>query len=145
MGPDYEIAGSGGVPSALTDLRDVGRFVAEIIGDDRTRNKFVLVYGEMWTQNQEKVSGETVLRQHVLEGEIAAGMRAAMEKAASQTDLATLGAYWIAQYVHSWGIRGDNTPEYAKYLGYVTRKELYPDFKYEEFVKEVLDGKVPSI
>lgn len=30
------------------------------------------------------------------------------------------------QYLDSWGLRGHNTPEYAKYLGYLDVRELYP-------------------
>lgn len=51
---------------------------------------------------------------------------------------------WSLQYPRSWGIRGDNTPEHAKYLGYLDAKELYPDMKFttfEGYVKEILDGK----
>ena len=51
-----------------------------------------------------------------------------------------------AQYSYSKYVRGDNTPEYAKYLGYLDARELYPDFKpttFKEFVVELLDGKVP--
>lgn len=50
----------------------------------------------------------------------------------------------MAQYFYSWGIRGDNTPEYAKYLGYLDCKELYSDVPYkpfEEYVQEALNGK----
>lgn len=48
----------------------------------------------------------------------------------------------------SWGIRGDNTPEYAKYLGYLTSKELYPDFQptsFEDYTREVFDGKAKTV
>lgn len=31
------------------------------------------------------------------------------------------------QYYKSYGIRGDNSPEAAKYLGYLDFKDLYPD------------------
>lgn len=51
---------------------------------------------------------------------------------------------WSLEYRHSWGIRGDNVPEYATYLGYLNAKELYPNLKgisFEDFVKELLDGK----
>lgn len=46
------------------------------------------------------------------------------------------------EYYHSWGVRGDNTPEHAVYLGYLDGKELYPDLKaksLEAFLREVLD------
>lgn len=67
---DYAVAipmtllvAGGEVPSALTDLRDVGMYVAKIIGDDRTLNKKVLAYTEVKTQNEifelvEKKAGE---------------------------------------------------------------------------------------
>jgi len=49
----------------------------------------------------------------------------------------------MKEYQYSWGIRADNTPKAAKYLGYLTSKELYPDLEYikfEDFFKEVLEG-----
>jgi hypothetical protein len=42
-------------------------------------------------------------------------------------------------------VRGDNTPENARYLGYVSANELYPEFRYNpytEFVDELLTGKI---
>lgn len=48
------------------------------------------------------------------------------------------------QYAWSWGIRGDNTPERAEYLGYLNARELYPDFQpksFDAFVKDLLEGK----
>jgi hypothetical protein len=51
------------VLSALTDLRDVGKYVARVIKDERTLNSIVFVYNELWTSNQvydlvEIMSGE---------------------------------------------------------------------------------------
>lgn len=37
----------------------------------------------------------------------------------------------VNQYWLSWGIRGDNTPEAARFLGYLDFKELYPDVEGE--------------
>lgn len=54
----------------------------------------------------------------------------------------------LLQYHHSMYVRKDNTPENAKYLGYLDTRELYPDFKtrsFENLVKEVLDGKGKKI
>ncbi len=48
------------------------------------------------------------------------------------------------QYWDSWGIRGDNTPENAAYLGYLDAKDLYPDFKgitLAEYYQEIIEGK----
>lgn len=47
------------------------------------------------------------------------------------------------EYMHSCNVRGDNSPESARYLGFLDAKDLYPDFRprrYEEFLKEVLEG-----
>lgn len=49
----------------------------------------------------------------------------------------------IYQYWKSWGIRGENSEGYAKYLGYLSGKELYPDLKVrslEEYVREKMEG-----
>jgi hypothetical protein len=51
---------------------------------------------------------------------------------------------YVAEYNFSKYLRGDNTRENAKYLGYLDARELYPDFKpisFEQFLQEVLDGK----
>lgn len=64
------IAGDGNTPSALTDMRDVGRYTARIIADDRTLNHMVFVYSEIHSQNQvftllENLSKESIERVHV--------------------------------------------------------------------------------
>lgn len=53
------------LPTAVTDLRDVGRYVALIIDDDRTLNQKVFVYGDLISQRRaaelvEKLSGEKI-------------------------------------------------------------------------------------
>jgi hypothetical protein len=51
---------------------------------------------------------------------------------------------YTSQYDLSKYIRQDNTPEVAKYLGYLDARELYPDFKpisFAEYISELLDGK----
>ena len=65
-----EIVGDGNMPWALTDNRDIGKYVAKIIADPRTINKHVFAYGRMWTQNEvwnllEKISGESIPRKYV--------------------------------------------------------------------------------
>jgi uncharacterized protein YbjT (DUF2867 family) len=68
--PDEPIAGNGEQVSALTNLADIGGYVARVIKDERTLNKQVLVYNEMWSQNQvydllEKLSGEKIPRAYM--------------------------------------------------------------------------------
>ncbi|KAL7763912.1 hypothetical protein ACKLNR_007270 [Fusarium oxysporum f. sp. zingiberi] len=141
------IAGDGNVPFALTDVRDIGRYVAQIITDSRTLNRMVFAYNEIWTQNQiydllEKLSGERLDRKYVPAEAIEASI-AKIESTAPSPDsveFITLAQY---QYWYSCCIRGDNTPEYATFLGYLNTQELYPHFErrgFKPYVQEVLDG-----
>lgn len=48
------------------------------------------------------------------------------------------------QYWYSCGIRGDNSPENAQYLGYLLAKDLYPDIEgatLEAYAQDVFHGK----
>jgi hypothetical protein len=52
------------------------------------------------------------------------------------------------EYAYSKFVRGDNSPQYADYLGYLDARDLYPDFvpkSFEAFAKELLDGKAARI
>jgi hypothetical protein len=63
---------------------------------------------------------------------------------ADPADATVLLQLGFMQYQYSWGIRGDNTPENAKYLGYLLGKDLYPDMEftsYESYLKDLLEGK----
>lgn len=54
----------------------------------------------------------------------------------------------MAQYKYTLGIRGDNTPEHAKYLGYLDVKELYPDVvvtALEDYIRDSLDGRLETV
>jgi len=56
-----------------------------------------------------------------------------------------LGAVASAEYDYSKYVRMDNRPEYAKYLGYLDARALYPDFEpkcLKAFVVDLLDGKI---
>lgn len=55
---------------------------------------------------------------------------------------------YLAESQLSWGIRGDNNPDYAKYLGYITSKELYPDFQpvdFRQYLTTVVEGTAKGI
>lgn len=65
-----EIIGDGNMPMALIDLRDIGRYMANIISDPRTLNKKVFAYNVLSTQNKlhelmEELSEEKIVRNHV--------------------------------------------------------------------------------
>lgn len=54
----------------------------------------------------------------------------------------------MSQYKFSLGIRGDNTPQHAKYLGYLDVRELYPDVEptpLETYIRDVLEGRTKPI
>lgn len=142
------IAGDGNVPIAFTDLRDIGTYVARIISDPRTLNHMVFAYNEVLTHNQmydvlEKVSGEKLQRKYVTAQEIKSRIHD-VEKSNPAPDSDEFVALAQLQYWYSCGISGDNTPDNARYLGYLLAEDLYPDFKgvtLKAYAQEVLEGK----
>jgi hypothetical protein len=65
--PNTTILGDGNLKTAFTDLRDVGPYVAKIVIDERTLNRYVFCYGELYSQEEifvkmEDLSGEKVQR-----------------------------------------------------------------------------------
>jgi hypothetical protein len=148
------IPGDDNVPSALTDLRDIGKYVARVIKDERTLNAMVFVYNELWTSNQiydllEKQSGERVPRKYTSAEEYEQQIVKADARLKDKPeDFVARGWKVLAQYALSVGIRGENTPECAKYLGYLDGKKLYPDIEFvafESYLQEVLSGKAHGV
>lgn len=67
---DHRIVGDGNQEFALTDMADIGHYVARIISDPRTLNKRVFVYTEVMSMNDiwgvmAAASGETPPKAHV--------------------------------------------------------------------------------
>ncbi|KAG5794333.1 hypothetical protein H9Q69_006629 [Fusarium xylarioides] len=113
------------------DLPDIGRWVARIIADPQTLNKMVFAYNTVLTMNQaydllEEASGEKTDRNYISEAAVMEGVARAEADCppADSFDYFEVVKY---QYFNALGIRGYNTPEYARYLGYVDATELYPD------------------
>lgn len=158
--PADEIFGRGEQLSALTDLRDIGRYVARIVLDERTVNKYVFCYNEMHSQLDsyaimESLSGETIPRNFVsreeLEADVAEALpilqRGEVDRRSPEGLVVTFKAV-SGQYALSWGVRGDNTPEKAKELGYVTSKELWPEMEfvgYKAFLKDAAEGRGEAV
>jgi len=67
---NFTIHADGKAPKILTDLRDIGRFVAKIVKDERTLNKRVYTAGDVLSEDEifqmmEKASGEEIPRKQV--------------------------------------------------------------------------------
>jgi hypothetical protein len=60
------MVGEGNVKTGITDLRDVGRYVALIVNDKRALNRFVFAFAEVLSQKEvfgllERLSGERIV------------------------------------------------------------------------------------
>ncbi|CRJ87076.1 hypothetical protein BN1723_000229 [Verticillium longisporum] len=149
--PDL-IVGDGATRFAQTHLDDIGRLLARAVLDPRTLNRSVFGFAALTSQTEaydllERLSGETIERAYVDAQTVTATC-----EALSAADLALGSPEWFKraqfEYWNSWGLRGDNTPETAAYLGYLDARELYPDFKprtLEEYAKEVLAGEAKGV
>ncbi|PGG99547.1 hypothetical protein AJ79_08484 [Helicocarpus griseus UAMH5409] len=150
MMPNSTIHGDGSAPNLLTDLRDVGPFVARIIADDRTLNKYIYTWSDVLSENEifnivEEMSGEKIEREYESAQEVEQKVAAAASNLAQNPDI-PMGRLqrYVTDYPYSKYVRGDNQPSYAKYLGYLDARELYPGFKpisFRDFFAEVLAGK----
>ncbi|KAI1131415.1 NAD(P)-binding protein [Nemania abortiva] len=149
-----KIIGDGNAPWAFTDNRDIGKYVARIIADPRTLNKMVFCYSQVLTQNGvfglvERITGEPVPREYLTEEELLKIISESQSQInTSNLDPTVMLNLGMAQYRHLLGIRGDNTPEHAKYLGYLDAKELYPDMEatpLESYIKDAFEGRVKTV
>lgn len=119
------IFGTGQVKCAVTDVRDLGKFAARIIADERTLNQYVFCWTEETTQNEmfalaERISGRKFEAKNLSAEEVT------RRKEEANGMLEEL----ISGYNHSLWIRGDNVVEKAKtkeYGGALDARELYPD------------------
>ncbi|KAF7320776.1 NmrA domain-containing protein [Mycena chlorophos] len=135
----------------LIDLRDIGRYVARIIQDDRTLNKYVVAYSDCLSEEQifrltEEVSGEKIERKYIPTDKILA-LRTKYTRLSLTDPTDRMARYMrvTTDYEFSKYIRGDNTPAYAEYLGYLDANELYPDLRpigFREFLGELVEGKI---
>ncbi|KLO11918.1 NAD(P)-binding protein [Schizopora paradoxa] len=127
----HAITGAGNVKNAVTHIPDIGKFVAEIIDDDRTLNKYVFCWAEELTQNElwdiaRKAKAE------LGGGPLNASPVYQSEEALLEKVKATEDGSWDQigyEYIYSMFVRGDNTVENAKkpeYGGALDARELYP-------------------
>ncbi|KAH6893389.1 hypothetical protein B0T10DRAFT_546635 [Thelonectria olida] len=151
--PLDKVYGDGNLPTAVTDLRDIGTYVARIIADPRTLNAAVFAYNEIQTQEQilsllESLSGESVPREYLSIPDLEAAIATAQATYDQDRSWMKLLGVAILQYPNSTFVRGDNLPGPAAKLGYMSGKELYPDVqvtKYADYVAEVVAGKGKAV
>lgn len=141
----HRITGTGDVKSAITHIPDIGKFVAEIIDDERTLNRYVFCWGDEKTQNEvweiarkakADAGGGPLKAKPIYESE---------EDVRTKLKNAKDGSFTLLgeQYNLSTYIRGDNTVENAKkpeYGGALDARELYPHIKVAsavDFAKEM--------
>ncbi|CAH0047142.1 unnamed protein product [Clonostachys solani] len=145
--------GDGHYSTSVIDIRDIGKYVALIIKDPRTLNKYVFAYNEVWTHDEifklvEELSGETIERQSVPEESLEAAIQEASKAYKQDPSYKNFVLLIVHQYANQNWVRGDNLPETGTYLGYLLSKDLYPDFKFvglRDFAKEALDGKAKPV
>ena len=117
--------GTGDVKTALTDRSDVGQYVARILADERTLNRYVFIWAEEITLNEiialaEKATGKKLEFPHISSEELEKRIKSAEGL-----------LVYALQYMQSLWIRGDNTVANAKrpeYGGALDAQELYPDY-----------------
>jgi hypothetical protein len=172
--PGNQIIGTGDVKTLLTDKRDIGRFVARIIQDQRTLNRKVFTWSDEISHKEilkliESKTGEKVdvkevsirrttrhiaslctnTNSQVSESELRATFAKAQALLAEDPNsIPGLITRSGCEYNISKFIRGDNTSENARYLGYLDARELYPDFKpisFSEFLDELIAGKAKAL
>jgi hypothetical protein len=75
-------------------------------------------------------SSELTLSPQVSSETIHSTIREAREKLRRDArDQGALIQQTVYEYYDSWGLRGDNRPESAEYLGYLNFKDLYPEVR----------------
>ncbi|KAF5240026.1 hypothetical protein FAUST_4610 [Fusarium austroamericanum] len=142
--------GDGDTTTAVIDKEDIGLYVARIITDPRTLNRSIFAYGDMTTQSNILAEMEAATGKPSPQNSMSVANLEALIKslkvtvAKDQTNVGLMLELAMSQYRYSRYVRGDNTPEHARYLGYLDGKTLYPDLKCKsmaDFVREVVNGE----
>ncbi|KAF8861317.1 isoflavone reductase family protein [Acephala macrosclerotiorum] len=135
--PNVTIHDDPNMKTAITDLRD-----------------FVFCYGELLSQEEcfvkvEELAGEKIERVSVPPSDLLTLLNKARASFNNNfSDMKQTIRLISLEYEYSKFVRGDNSPEYAKYLGYLDARDLYPEFvlaSFEEYVRELLEGRVVKL
>ncbi|KAF5005840.1 hypothetical protein FDECE_7745 [Fusarium decemcellulare] len=88
----------------------------------------------------ETLSGESIPREYISEKELKTKLAKLGTNVLKATDERFFDKI-VTQFWYSWGVRGDNSVGYARYLGYLLGNELYPDVKltsFKEYIQSLL-------
>lgn len=121
--------GTGNSKCATTDVHDIGKFVARIVSDERTLNRYVFCYTNEVTQQEvltlaEKISGKKISLEPLSAEEVQQRIDGAKE----------IMMTYVTEYNYCLWIRGDNTVENARkaeYGGALDARGLYPELTKE--------------
>ncbi|KAL1744115.1 hypothetical protein HDZ31DRAFT_82922 [Schizophyllum fasciatum] len=138
----------GKVPTAGTDLNNIGNWVALILADARTLNKTVFVWEDHATQEQlfkiaRAKCGDTDSLNKLVTETTEAELKAAIEKDI-QAGPSAFASRAMSEYAYSMWYRGDNTVEKAVQDGALDARVLYPDQKAKGIV-EFAEGWYPTL
>ena len=154
--PAEEINGTGEQLSAITDLGDVGvalraSFWTSVRSTSTssvaTRSAPSSIHPPSWNACLARPLCATLFRARSSRVDIAGALPILQrgEIDPTQSDGLVVAFKVISrQCGFSWGVSGDNTPEKARELGYVTSNELWPEMefvRYRNFLRDVVEGR----
>jgi len=145
----HTIIGTGEMKNAVIYIPDIGKFVAEIIHDERTLNNYVFCWTEEKSQNEIWAIARKAKLDVTGEPLKATVRYKSIEQVMEDRERAADGSFEQLgeDYLLSFFIRGDNTVENAKkaeYGGALDARELYPHLKLttvEEAAKLMYENK----
>ncbi|KAF8646021.1 hypothetical protein AX16_007446 [Volvariella volvacea WC 439] len=137
----------GTAKAAFVDMREIGKFAARIISDDRTLNRYVFVWGDEIVQNElleltQKYSGKPLEIIHKTTEEVESHLGHLRQDPSNFYEIG-----WN-EYTYSVWVLGEDIKEKAvleEYGSALLGKDLYPDIttkKVEDFIREFYAAKV---
>ncbi|KAL1699444.1 hypothetical protein EV121DRAFT_216208 [Schizophyllum commune] len=117
----------GEVPTAGTDINNIGVWVALVLADPRTLNRTVFVWEAQATQRElYRLAAAKGVDAEALDKTTEAELKAKVDEGAKAGPTA-LRTRALPEYAYSMWYRGDNTVERAVQDGALDARQLYPD------------------
>ncbi|GJJ06033.1 hypothetical protein Clacol_000220 [Clathrus columnatus] len=147
--------GTGEIKTAIISRTEIGLFVARILADPRTINSQVFCCGDEVSLNDIYDIGEKILmedlrskRNIISEEQFWDRLQEAQDNFHQSPSKHKAGIYIALAASYIMFVKGQNTLEMAKKLGYLDAKELYPDLRplnLEEFAKKFYNKEIPEL